>query len=72
MDKEKSYEFYKSFYDDHRVEVLLYANLRKYFTKMVEDVLGKDYYNMGMDVYTCDKLCCEDMTRKLKSFWGSL
>ena len=69
MKKEESYEFYKSFYDKNRVRVLQYENLRECFKKMIDDVLGKDYYNMGMDVYDCDRLSCEDITAKSKRWW---
>ena len=43
---------------------LIYKNLRYYFDLVVDSVLGKDYYNMGMDTYTCDKLTCEDLIRQ--------
>lgn len=43
---------------------LVYKNLRYYFNLVVDSVLGKDYYNMGMDTYTCDKLTCEDLIRQ--------
>ncbi len=65
---EKSPEFYKSFYEENRVKLLQYESLRKHFNKMVDDVLGDDYYNMAMDVYEADRLCCEDVTWKSKSF----
>jgi len=51
------------------IDQLQYANLRKYFTKMVTDVLGKDYYNMAMDVYDSDRICCEDITKKANETW---
>lgn len=68
MNNEKTHEFYKQFYDENRVKLLQYDSLRKNFHKMVDDVLGKDYYNMAMDVYDCDKECCEDITRKATGF----
>ena len=61
---EKDFEFYKKFYEENRVALLQYESLRKYFVKMMHDVLGKDYYNMAMDVYDCDRICCEDITKK--------
>jgi len=66
MTKEKSHEFYKQFYDEHGVDILQYKNLRKCFNKMVTKVLGKDYYNMAMDVYDADRICCEDVASKAK------
>lgn len=68
----ESYEFYKSFYDENRVKILQYDSLRKNFHKMVNTVLGSGYYNMGMDVYECDRLSCEDITIRVKGFWRNL
>lgn len=51
--------------DIDRIRLLQYENLRKHFRKLIEDVLGKDYYNMGADVYSCDEICCEDLRNKL-------
>ena len=67
MSDDKTPEFYKNFYDENRFRLLQYDSLRGYFNKMVDDVLGDDYYNMGMDVYEGDRLCCEDITFKSKS-----
>ena len=69
MDVEKTPEFYKAFYDENRIPLLQYESLRKHFNSMVTDVLGKDYYNMAMDVYDCDRICCEDITLKSLSFF---
>ena len=54
-----------------RIRLLQYENLRKHFMQLVHDVLGEHYYNEGMDVYTCDKLCCRDLKRKLCEPSGS-
>ena len=64
MSKEKDYDFYKSFYEENRIALLQYESLRKHFGLMVDNTLGEDYYNMVMDVYEADKICCEDITRK--------
>ena len=69
---EKSPEFYKEFYEKHRITVLVHDNLRKHFKTVIDEVLGDDYYNMGHDVYQCDELCCEDIIYKAKGFWGRL
>ena len=61
---DKDSEFYKSFYEENRIALLQYESLRENFSLMIRDVLGKDYYNMAMDVYDCDRICCEDITRK--------
>ena len=55
--------------DIGRIRLLQYESLREHFSVMVKEVLGKDYYNMGMDVYECDRLCCEDITRKANRTW---
>lgn len=62
-----TFEEYKAFYEDNRVPLLQYKSLRKHFNKMVRGVLGNTYYNMGMDVYEADRLCCEDITYKVTS-----
>ena len=43
---------------------LVYDNLRRNFNMVVDEVLGPDYYNYGMDSYTCDRLTCEDIINK--------
>ena len=67
--KQQSNEFYKEFYDKNRVPLLQYKSLRTNFKKMVDDVLGKDYFNSANDVYESDKCCCEDITYKSKGFF---
>lgn len=64
MAEEKDVDFYRDFYEVNRVALLQYASLREHFHTMVEEVLGKDYYNTEMDVYGSDQTCCEDITRK--------
>ena len=52
-----------------------YDNLRKHFQHLVEYILGKGYYNTGMDVYTCDILTCEDLCFSLapwRKLWRKL
>ena len=64
---QKDFNFYKKFYEKHRIDVLQYKNLRKYFQLMVDNCLGVDYYNIAMDVYEADRICCKDITRKIKN-----
>jgi len=66
MNEDKSPEFYRAFYEENRVSVLQYASLRKHFNQMVHDVLGGNYYNMAMDVYDADRICCEDIVAKVR------
>ena len=64
MSEDKGVDFYKNFYEENRVALLQHDSLRKNFNLMVDNVLGANYYNMAMDVYDCDMICCEDITRK--------
>ena len=64
MTEEKDINFYKDFYEKNRVALLQYESLRKNFSEMIDNTLGADYYNMAMDVYDADRICCEDITRK--------
>ena len=41
----------------------LYTNLRYHFQHMYEHILGKDYYNMSLDAYSCDEIICRDIMR---------
>jgi len=65
---DKTFEFYKDFYDENRVKLLQYESLRTNFNKMIDDILGEKYYNMAMDVYECDRICCEDITKNQMVF----
>ena len=57
---------YKKFYDENRIALLQYQSLRNNFNKLVDEVLGEDYYNMAMDVFEADRICCEDIARECK------
>lgn len=70
MTKEKDIDFYKKFYEENRIRLIQYENLRAHFTILVDKVLGEDYYNMGMDVYKSDQICCEGIERKARGFWS--
>jgi len=61
MEDEKTFQFYKDFYENNRISILQYNSLRKHFQSMITTILGENYYNMGMDVYECDRMCCEDI-----------
>lgn len=52
-----------------RIRLLQYESLRKNFKALTESVLGKDYYNLGMDVYTSDAIACEDIALKAGAKW---
>ena len=55
---------YKEFYEKNRIALLQYESLRRNFSMMIDKVLGDDYYNLAMDVYDSDRICCEDITLK--------
>ena len=65
----KNYKFYKDFYDQNRIALLQYESLRQNFIALTDKVLGEDYYNMGMDVYVCDELTCNDIAEKANQTW---
>ena len=46
-----------------RIDKLQYDNLRKCFDNIIQEVLGENYYNMGMDIYTCDMLSSKDIIK---------
>ena len=61
----------------NRIKLLYYENLRKYFTILVDVMLGEDYYNMGMDHYQVDINCMDDIVhqygnRKQKKKWDTI
>ena len=43
-----------------------YKELRKNFNKLTNEILGEDYYNMGVDTYNCDEETTEDLLYKYK------
>jgi hypothetical protein len=48
-----------------RIRDLQYDNLRSNFNEnLVEPILGKDYYNMGHDVYQSDVCTTQDLKRE--------
>lgn len=47
---------------------LQYKNLRDCFkVNLVNPILGKDYYNTAMDVYSCDKLTTEHLASEFSN-----
>lgn len=55
---------------NYRVRSFMYRSLMKHFNKMTDEVLGEDYYNTGMDAYSCNQMVCEDIeyeVNKLKA-----
>ena len=54
-------------YDDKtRLQLTHYNNLRKYYYKLIEEIMGEDYYTISPDVMNSDTEAYEDMIHKIK------
>ena len=54
-------------YDDKtRLQLIHYNNLRKYYYKLIEEILGEDYYTISPDVMNSDTEAYEDMIYRIK------
>jgi hypothetical protein len=53
-----------SIYKEDRPSSYRWMRMCEVFDSLIEAVLGKDYYNMGMDTYACDEYAGEDIARK--------
>lgn len=51
------------FYNENKIELLQYQNLRMHFNRMVISILGENYYNYSYDVYEADKQSCIDIIK---------
>jgi hypothetical protein len=69
VSEEKTPEFYRKFYEDNRVALLQYKNLRTHFNIMVANIFDEGYHVVVGDVYGADRACCEDITKKAKESW---
>ena len=55
-------------YDDKtRLQLIHYNNLRKYYYKLIEEIMGEDYYTISPDVMNSDTEAYEDMIYRIKS-----
>lgn len=60
-------------YDDKtRLQLLHYENLRKYFNKLIDEILGEDYYTVNPDVMNSDTEAFEDMLYRIKYLKDSI
>lgn len=50
-----------------KIDKMQYKNLRQCFNTVVNNILGEDYYNMGMDVRQADQICTEDIINEFKN-----
>lgn len=46
-----------------------YKELRKQWNRVVDELLGKNYYNDGCDHYSCDQFTADDLIYKYKKRW---
>ena len=49
-----------------RLQLTHYNNLRKYYYKLIEEILGEDYYTISPDVMNSDTEAYEDMVNRIK------
>ena len=49
-----------------KLQLTHYNNLRKYYNKLIEEILGEDYYTISPDVMNSDTEAYEDMIHKIK------
>ena len=54
-------------YDDKtRIQLTHYNNLRKYYNKLIDEIMGEDYYTVNPDVMNSDTEAYEDMIGRIK------
>lgn len=44
----------------------IHRELNGYYQRLINELLGKGYYNMGMDAYSCNAESCEDMLHEIR------
>ena len=50
---------------------LRFEELNKQWNKVIDEILGEDYYNYGCDWKSCDRLTTEDII-KVVEFWKKI
>ena len=54
-------------YDDStRLQLKHYENLRKHYNKLIDEILGEDYYTISPDVMNSDMEAYGDMVNRIK------
>ena len=46
--------------------VKIHRDLNEHYQKLINELLGEDYYNYGMDSYSCNSFSCEDMLHEIR------
>ena len=49
-----------------KLQLTHYNNLRKYYYKLIEEIMGEDYYTISPDVMNSDTEAYEDMIHRIK------
>lgn len=44
----------------------IHRELKGHYHRLINELLGKGYYNMGMDAYSCNAESCEDMLHEIR------
>lgn len=44
----------------------IHRELNGHYHRLINELLGKGYYNMGMDAYSCNAESCEDMLHEIR------
>lgn len=44
----------------------IHRELNGHYQRLINELLGKGYYNMGMDAYSCNAEACEDMLHEIR------
>ena len=45
---------------------LIHKELNGHYQRLIDELLGKYYYNYGMDAYSCNTESCEDMLYEIR------
>lgn len=45
---------------------LIHKELNGHYQRLIDELLGKYYYNYGMDAYSCNTESCEDMLHEIR------
>lgn len=45
---------------------LIHKELNSHYQRLINELLGDGYYNMGMDAYSCNAESCEDMLHEIR------
>jgi hypothetical protein len=56
-------KFERDFYE------LRFKELNKQWQRVIDELLGKDYYNYGCDWKSCDEFTADDLIYKFKKRW---